>query len=74
MLGTGNGDNLMTTQFGLSPGYARRRRRLSLLELPSQHGPVPVGRRFRQPITYDIDFKVFQAFRRAAGGETVQMP
>ena len=37
-----------STQSGLSPG-TRRQPRLSLLELPSQPGPVPLGRWFRWP-------------------------
>ena len=45
--GTGNGDNLLSTQLGLCPGAARRKSRLSFLELPSQPGQFRLGRRFR---------------------------
>ena len=71
---TGDGDNLCSTQLGLTPGLADGNH---IMHFWSYH-PTAVMFLFAdggvRPLLYDIDFGVFQALSTRAGGETFELP
>jgi len=98
--GDGDGDNVLSTEFGLSAGYvgqsydtltATSSGSVSLSN-PSQDDLFALSNSVHfwsyhpnlayflwadgsgTPLTYDTDFKVFQAISTRAGGENVEMP
>ena len=75
--GTGNGDNLLSTQLGLYPGVVGGKRRLPFLELPSQPAQFRLGRRFRAcPALFDRFQRIpgpGDAGRRRSGGTAVEV-
>ncbi len=72
--GTGNGDNLCTTQYGLSPGLPNEDHvfhfwsyHVNLATFAWADGSV-------SPISYDVDFQTFQAMSTCSGGELFEWP
>lgn len=72
--GTGNGDNLLTTKYGLSPGYPDGNHDLHFWSYHSNLAQFLWADGSAQPLTYDIDLSVLQALSTRAGGETVEVP
>ena len=70
----GDGDNLLSTQAGLSAGAARRECRLSLLELSSDLSQFICVDGSGHVLSYDIDLRTFQGLSTRAGGEIFQLP
>jgi len=72
--GTGNGDNLLSTQLGLSPGAADGSHDFHFWSYhPNQVNFVWADCSVRA-LPYSIDFNVFQALATRAGGEAVEVP
>lgn len=71
---TGWGDNLMSTQLGLSPGSANGADNLHFWSYHPNMAQFIMADGSGQVLTYDIDFSVFQALSTRAGGEVVQVP
>ncbi len=71
---TGNGDNLLTTQFGLSHGYPDGMHDYHFWSYHPNMAQFLWADGSAQPLTYDIDLSVFQALSTRAGGELVQLP
>ena len=67
--GTGNGDNLLTTQFGLSPGTDDGNHDLHFWSYHPNLTHFLWADGSAQPLAYDIDFAVLQALSTRAGGE-----
>lgn len=72
--GTGWGDNLMATQFGLSQGYPDGNHDYHFWSYHPNMAQFIWADGSGQPLTYDIDNTVFQALATRAGGEFVQAP
>jgi prepilin-type N-terminal cleavage/methylation domain-containing protein/prepilin-type processing-associated H-X9-DG protein len=72
--GTGNGDNLLTTEFGLSPGLPDGNHDFHFWSYHPNMAQFLWADGSGQPLTYDIDFNVFQALSTRAGGEVVEVP
>ena len=72
--GTGKGDNLLSTQFGLSPGTADGTHDYHFWSYHPNLAQFLWADGSAQPLTYDIDFSVLQALSTRAGGEMVELP
>ena len=73
--GTGNGDNLLSTQQGLCPGFPNGLHNLHFWSYTPPTWSTSRGRgEAVRSLTYDIDFYVFQALSTRAGGEVVETP
>jgi hypothetical protein len=72
--GTGNGDNLLSTEFGLSPGLADGNHDYHFWSYHPNMAQFIWADGSGQPLTYDIDLSVFQALSTRAGGELVELP
>ncbi len=73
-LNTGDGDNLMSTQLGLSPGAANGNDNYHFWSYHPHVAQFLFADGSGRPLTYDIDFSLFQALSTRAGGEPVQVP
>ena len=73
-IGTGNGDNLMTTKFGLSRGLCDGTHDYHFWSYHPNMSQFIWADGSGRPLTYDIDFKVFQALSTRAGGELADAP
>ena len=71
---TGQGDNLMSTQLGLSQGYPDGNHDFHFWSYHAHMAQFLWADGAAGPITYDIDFATFQAISTRAGDEVVQMP
>ena len=72
--GTGWGDNLMCTQLGLSQGFPDGNHDYHFWSYHPNMANFLWADGSEQPLTYDIDFNVFQALATRAGGEVVTAP
>ena len=72
--GTGCGDNLMSTQQGLCPGYPDGNDDYHFWSYHPNLCQFLWADGSAGPITYGIDFTIFQAISTRAGGEVVAMP
>ena len=72
--GTGQGDNLMSTELGLSQGCDDGTHNYHFWSYHPNMAQFLWADGSACPITYDIDFATFQALSTRAGGEVVQMP
>ena len=72
--GTGNGDNLLTTKFGLSPGLRDGNHDFHFWSYHPNMSQFIWADGSVRHLTYDIDFKVFQALSTRAGGELADAP
>ena len=72
--GTGQGDNLMSTQLGLSPGSDNGNDDYHFWSYHPNLAQFLWADGSAQPLTYDIDFAVLQALSTRAGGELAQVP
>jgi prepilin-type N-terminal cleavage/methylation domain-containing protein len=71
---TGNGDNLLSTQLGLAPGLADGNHDFHFWSYHPHMAQFLFADGSGQPLSYDIDFKVFKALSTRAGGEIFQGP
>jgi hypothetical protein len=71
---TGNGDNLMATNLGLSPGTDDGNHDFHFWSYHPHLAQFILADGSAAPISYDIDFATFQALSTRAGGETAQVP
>ena len=71
---TGQGDNLMSTQLGLSPGTDDGNHDFHFWSYHPNMAQFIMADGSGCPLTYDIDFHTFQALSTRAGGELVQLP
>jgi len=67
--GTGNGDNLLTTQYGLSVGSSDGNHTLHYWAYHRSLAMFLFADGGARPLDYDIDFKTFQALSTRAGNE-----
>ncbi len=72
--GTGYGDNLMSTQLGLSPGSRDGNHDDHFWSYHPNLSYFLFADGSASPLTYDIDFALFQALSTRAGGENAAMP
>jgi prepilin-type N-terminal cleavage/methylation domain-containing protein len=72
--GTGNGDNLCSTQLGLSTGVPDGTHNLHFWSFHPNMAMFQWADCSGRPLSYDIDFQVFQALSTRAGGETITVP
>jgi len=72
--GTGCGDNLMSTQLGLSVGYPDGNDNYHFWSYHPNMAQFLWADGSAQPLTYEIDLSVFQALSTRAGGELVELP
>jgi prepilin-type N-terminal cleavage/methylation domain-containing protein len=73
-LQTGKGDNLMDTQLGLSAGWPDGNHDYHFWSYHPNMAQFIMADGSGRPLTYDIDFKLFQALATRAGGEPAQVP
>jgi hypothetical protein len=71
---TGNGDNLLTTQFGLAAGAADGTHDLHFWSYHPSMSQFIWADGSGRPLNYDIDFRVFRALSTRAGRESVKLP
>ena len=71
---TGQGDNLMSTQLGLSQGYPDGNHDFHFWSYHPNLAQFIMADGSGQILTYDIDFSVFQALSTREGEEIVQVP
>ncbi len=71
MNGNGEGDNLMSTRIGLSPGLPDGNHDYHFWSYHPNISQFIWADGSGQPLSYDIDFRVFQALSTRAGGENV---
>ncbi len=71
---TGEGDNLMSTQLGLSPGTDDGNHNFHFWSYHPNLSQFIMADGSGHILTYDIDFKLFQALSTRAGGESVEVP
>jgi hypothetical protein len=74
VMNTGNGDNLMTTHLGMSPGLPDGNHDFHFWSYHPHLTQFLWADGSGQALSYDIDFKVFQALSTRAGGELAQPP
>jgi hypothetical protein len=72
--GTGNGDNLCSTQLGLCAGLPDGLHSLHFWSYHPNMAMFEWADGSGRPLSYDIDFRVFQALSTRAGGETLNLP
>ena len=72
--GTGCGDNLMSTQLGLSQGYPDGNHDYHFWSYHPNLAQFIMADGSGQVLSYNIDLSVFQALSTKAGGELVQLP
>jgi prepilin-type N-terminal cleavage/methylation domain-containing protein len=72
--GNGNGDNLCSTQLGLTTGVPDGTHNLHFWSYHPNMAMFQFADCSGRPLSYDIDFQVFQALSTRAGGETVVVP
>ncbi|MGD0899207.1 MAG: DUF1559 domain-containing protein [Thermoguttaceae bacterium] len=72
--GTGNGDNLCTAQYGLSPGLPNENHVFHFWSYHANMAMFAWADGSVAPISYNIDFKTFQAMSTCSGGEIFQWP
>jgi len=72
--GVGNGDNLLSTQLGLSVGNSDGTHDFHFWSYHPGVNQFLYADGSVQPLTYDINFTTFQALSTRAGDEAVQMP
>jgi prepilin-type N-terminal cleavage/methylation domain-containing protein len=68
---TGCGDNLLSTQFGLSAGVPDGNHNYHFWSYHPELAQFVWADGSAKPLTYDLDFKVLQALSTRAGGETI---
>ena len=71
---TGNGDNLCSTQLGLASGVSDGNHNFHFWSYHPNMAQFLWADGSVCPLTYDIDFAVFQALSTRAGGEFVTVP
>lgn len=71
---TGDGDNLMSTQYGLSAGLPDGNDDYHFWSYHPHLAQFIWADGSGAPLSYDIDFKTFQALSTRAGGENVVLP
>jgi hypothetical protein len=74
VFGTGDGDNLMSTELGLSVGYPDGNHDYHFWSYHPNMSQFVWADGSAKPLTYDIDLKVFQALSMRAGREVFQEP
>jgi len=72
-LNSGNGDNLMSTHLGLSSGSADGTHDYHFWSYHPNMSQFIWADGSGRPLTYDIDYKVFQALSTRAGGDSVDV-
>jgi prepilin-type N-terminal cleavage/methylation domain-containing protein len=71
---TGNGDNLLTTQYGLSIGLPDGNHNYHYWSYHPDLAMFLLADGSVRPLSYEIDFGLFQALSTRAGGEAVSPP
>jgi prepilin-type N-terminal cleavage/methylation domain-containing protein len=72
--GTGDGDNLCSTQMGLTAGVPDGTHNLHFWSYHPNMAMFQWADGSGRSLSYDIDFQVFQALSTRAGSETVSLP
>ncbi len=72
--GTGNGDNILTTQYGLSPGVPDTHHYFHFWSYHVQSANFLMAGGSVHKLGYDIDLSLFQALSTRAGHEAVVLP
>ena len=73
-LGTGNGDNLLSTEYGLSPGTSDGNHDFHFWSYHPFLSNFLFADGSTCALTYDIDLSLFQAYSTKAGAEIVPEP
>ncbi len=72
--GTGDGDNLCSTYLGLSAGLPDGNHNFHFWSYHPNLAMFEWADGSGRPLSYEIDFQVFQALSTRAGGETISLP
>lgn len=72
--GTGDGDNLCSTKLGLAMGVPDGNHNTHFWSYHPNMAMFQWADGSGRPLSYDIDFQLFQALSTRAGGETISVP
>jgi prepilin-type N-terminal cleavage/methylation domain-containing protein len=72
--GTGDGDNLCSTKLGLAMGISDGNHNTHFWSYHPNMAMFQMADGSGRPLSYEIDFQIFQALSTRAGGETVSVP